>query len=78
MTQKQIYQQLADFLGDWKRAKDMMPILTDNAPNNLRKAKSMEVRWGKFHNGTEYYGEDRDTIVFAFDFGYPWNFTIIQ
>ena len=67
MTQKQLYNQIAAFTGDWKSAKEQMKIFIYNALVPIRCIESLSLSFGKFCDvHGNYYGENRDTINFDY------------
>ena len=67
MTRKQIYQTIANFTGDWKKAKEFERIFSDNCLISPRQITELRLSFGKnLAEDGRYYGENRDTLHFAY------------
>jgi hypothetical protein len=80
MKLKQIQQQIASFTGDWKTAARKAKTFDENCCVPLSQVKSIELSFGKYSRGLEYYGENRDTLHFIYTIsdGTKYQFSILD
>lgn len=62
MTRKQVYHHIANFMGDWKKAKEYEAIFFDNCLIPNKQIADLQFAWGKYLSHGKYYGENRDTL----------------
>ena len=86
MTRKQIYQQIAAFLGkDWRKAREFEQVFFDNCLIPNRQITSLQLtfgKWSKVKDGEViYYGENRDTLHLIYIGKHPsekYQFSILR
>ena len=71
MTRKQIYAQIATFLGkDWGKAREFEKIFYDNCCMPPSQITNLQLAFGKYSrcegNEVIYYGENRNTLHFTY------------
>ena len=67
MTRKQVYHHIANFMGDWKKAKEYEAIFDRNCLLPTKQITSLQLAWGKYSDSHgNYYGENRNTLHIAY------------